>query len=138
MNPKHSIELDSTTAIDGIEAPTIAAYFSTLNRGEFTATAELFAETGCLNPPFEGSIEGRAAIAKYLEKEARGMMLCPLSGVMLIQDDRLAQYHIQGQVKTNYFSINVSWLFQLDSEREIVLVEVKLLAALDELLKFKK
>jgi SnoaL-like domain len=138
MTPGHSIDLDSPIAIAGIEEPTITAYFSTLNQGEFTATAELFAATGCLTPPFEGSIEGREAIAKYLDKEARGMILCHLSGAMLIRDDRLAQYHIQGQVKTNYFSINVSWLIQLNSEREIVLVEVKLLAALEELLKFKK
>jgi hypothetical protein len=138
MNATHSIDLDLVTTIDGIEEPTIAAYFSTLNRGNFTAAADLFATTGCLNPPFEGSIEGRAAIANYLETEARGMILCPEFGVLLIKDNEVAQYHIQGQVKTNYFTINVTWLFQLNLDREILLVEVKLLAALDELLKFKK
>ncbi|WP_309739487.1 nuclear transport factor 2 family protein [Chamaesiphon sp. OTE_20_metabat_361] len=124
--------------IEGIEEPTIVAYFSTLNRGEFGAAAELFAETGCLQPPFENPIEGRDAIAKYLATEARGMILCPTAGAMLLRDDRIVQYHLQGQVKTNYFAINVSWLMQLNAAREIVLVEVKLLAALEELLKFKK
>ncbi|WP_310417671.1 nuclear transport factor 2 family protein [Chamaesiphon sp. OTE_8_metabat_110] len=124
--------------IEGIEEPTIVAYFSTLNRGEFGAAAELFAETGCLQPPFENPIEGRDTIAKYLATEARGMILCPTAGAMLLRDDRIVQYHLQGQVKTNYFAINVSWLMQLNAAREIVLVEVKLLAALEELLKFKK
>jgi SnoaL-like domain len=138
MKPTSAIDRQLVVNIDGIEEPTIAAYFSTLNRGDFMATAELFAETGCLNPPFEGSIEGREAIAKYLATEARGMIVCPAAGAMLLRDDRIAQYHVQGQVKTNYFAINVSWLMQLNTAREIVLVEVKLLAALEELLKFKK
>ena len=138
MNVAHSIDLDLATTIDGIEEPTITAYFRTLNQENFTATADLFTTSGCLNPPFEGSIEGRAAIATYLKTEARGMILCPKSGVMLIRGNEVTQYHIQGQVKTNYFTINVAWLFQLNLERDILLVEVKLLAALDELLKFKK
>jgi hypothetical protein len=124
--------------IDGIEEPTIATYFNGLNSGEFAATAELFAESGRLNPPFENPIEGRGAIAKYLETEAKGMIFCPDSGALLIADNDLAQYHVQGKVKTNYFTINVSWLMQLNTDKEILLVEVKLLAALEELLKFSK
>ena len=138
MKPTPAIAPQLIVNIDGIEEPIIAAYFNTLNRGEFAATAELFAFTGCLNPPFESSIEGRDAIANYLATEARGMILCPEAGTMLLRDERIAQYHVQGQVKTNYFSINVSWLMQLNTAGEIVLVEVKLLAALEELLKFKK
>jgi hypothetical protein len=124
--------------IDGIEEPTIAAYFSGLNSGEFAATAELFAQSGRLEPPFENSIEGKDAIAKYLATEARGMIFCPESGILLLKDRNLAQYHVQGKVKTNYFTINVSWLMQLNNDKEILLVEVKLLAALEELLKFNK
>jgi hypothetical protein len=124
--------------IDGIEEPTIAAYFSRLNSGELAATSELFAHSGRLDPPFENPIEGREAIAKYLETEAKGMIFCPESGVMLLKDNELAQYHVQGKVKTNYFTINVSWLIQLNADKEILLVEVKLLAALEELLKFSK
>jgi hypothetical protein len=66
------------------------------------------------------------------------MSFWPESGALLIRDDNLAQYHIQGRVKTNYFTINVSWLIQLNAAKEILLVEVKLLAALEELLKFSK
>jgi hypothetical protein len=124
--------------IDGIEEPTIAAYFSGLNSGEFAATAELFAQSGRLEPPFENSIEGKDAIAKYLATEAKGMIFCPESGILLLKDNNLAQYHVQGKVKTNYFTINVSWLMQLNNDKEILLVEVKLLAALEELLKFNK
>jgi hypothetical protein len=124
--------------IDGIEEPTIAAYFNGLNSGEFAATAELFTESGRLDPPFENPIEGRDAIAKYLETEAKGMIFCPESGALLLKDNALDQYHVQGKVKTNYFTINVSWLLQLNTEKKILLVEVKLLAALEELLKFSK
>jgi hypothetical protein len=138
VNITHTIETQLPVKIEGIEEPIIAAYFSHLNHGEFIATANLFAEIGCLNPPFEEPIEGRSAIAKYLEKEATGMIFCPESGSILIQDDRIAQYQIQGKVKTNYFTINVSWLIQIGTDREIILVEVKLLAALAELLKFSR
>jgi hypothetical protein len=130
--PEFSIE------IKGIQEPTILAYFSRLNSGKLAATAELFAEYGRLEPPFENPIEGREAIAKYLATEARGMKFCPESGVLLIEDDDLAQYHVQGKVQTNYFTINVSWLIQINVYKEILLVEVKLLAALEELLKFSK
>jgi hypothetical protein len=121
--------------IDGIDEPTITRYFSSLNSGEFTATSELFADRGQLSPPFDKPIEGRAAIAKYLTSEARGMRFYPESGAMLIRDDNLIQYHVQGQVKTKYFTINVSWLMQLNADLKIVLMEVKILAALEELLK---
>jgi hypothetical protein len=131
-------DLEVTTKIEGIAAPTIVAYFQSLNSSEFGAAAELFAECGRLAPPFDNPIEGRAAIATYLEKEARGMTMCPQSGTLLIDDLDLAQYHIEGKVKTNYFTVNVSWLIQLNTDKEILLVEVKLLAALTELIKFRK
>jgi hypothetical protein len=138
VNPNHSIEAELSITIDGVEEAAIAAYFSRLNNGEFLPTAELFSERGCLKPPFETPIEGREAIAEYLAKEARGMRFCPESGILLSGDNDLIEYHIQGKVQTNYFTINVSWLMQLNMDTEIVLVEVKLLAALEELLKFSK
>lgn len=138
MNQNHAIGTELSIQIDGIEEPTISSYFIDLNRGEANATAQLFAEKGCIQPPFEESIEGREAIAKYLAKEARGMRFRPESGAILIRDKDLTQYQIQGKVQTNYFTINVSWLMQLNPDKEIVLVEVKLLAALEELLKFSK
>jgi hypothetical protein len=138
VDTNRSVSIESPLQIDGVVEPIVEAYFIRLNSGEVTATAELFAERGYLKPPFEELIEGRQAIATYLEKEARGMRFCPESGVLLIKDDRLTQYQIQGKVQTNYFTINVSWLMQLNKDDELVLVEVKLLAALEELLKFSK
>ncbi|WP_309727876.1 nuclear transport factor 2 family protein [Chamaesiphon sp. OTE_75_metabat_556] len=138
MNEFTTIDLELLVNIDGIEEPTVAAYFARLNRGEFMATAELFADLGQLAPPFEKPIVGRGAISTYLETEAQGMIFCPESGALLLRDNDLAQYHIQGKVKTSYFTINVSWLIQLNLDKEILLVEVKLLAALEELLKFSK
>ena len=138
MNSNIDADEEWLVIIEGIERPHIDAYFNSLNREDFKATAELFAERGCLKPPFEETIEGRAAISEYLEKEARGMKFCPETGAILLRDEVITHYHIQGYVKTNYFTIAVSWLIQLNLDNEIMLVEVKLLAALQELLKYKK
>lgn len=138
MNKSTANDLELLVKIEGIDEPTIAAYFVRLNSGDNRGTAALFADRGRLAPPFENAIEGRNEIAAYLETEASGMSFWPESGALLIRDDNLAQYHIQGRVKTNYFTINVSWLIQLNAAKEILLVEVKLLAALEELLKFSK
>lgn len=138
MNQNNCVGAKLSVDIDGIEESTIESYFSRLNNGEFIATADLFAECGCLKPPFEDSIEGREAISKYLAIEARGMRFCPESRSLLVRDNNLAQYQVQGKVQTNYFTVNVSWLIQLNPDNEILLVEVKLLAALEELLKFSK
>ncbi len=138
MNKFTAVDLELLGKIEGIEEPTITAYFTRLNSCEFDGVAALFTDRGQLAPPFENPIEGRAAIAAYLQKEASGMSFWPESGALLIRDAGLAQYHIQGKVKTNYFTINVSWLIQLNAAKEILLVEVKLLAALEELIKFTK
>ncbi|WP_310487282.1 nuclear transport factor 2 family protein [Chamaesiphon sp. VAR_69_metabat_338] len=138
MNKSTASDLELLVKIEGIDEPKIAAYFVRLNSGDFKDAAALFAERGQLAPPFENPIEGRAKIAAYLETEASGMSFWPESGMLLLRDDDLSQYHINGKVKTNYFTINVSWLIQLNADKEILLVEVKLLAALEELLKFSK
>jgi hypothetical protein len=138
VNKSTANDLELLVKIEGIDEPTIAAYFVRLNSGDYQGTAALFTDRGQLAPPFENAIEGRAEIAVYLETEAGGMSFWPESGALLIRDNNLAQYHIQGKVKTNYFTINVSWLIKLNADKEILLVEVKLLAALEELLKFSK
>jgi hypothetical protein len=138
VNKSTANDLELLVKIEGIDEPTIAAYFVRLNSGDYRGTAALFADRGQLAPPFENAIEGRTEIAAYLEIEASGMSFWPESGALLIRDDNLAQYHIQGKVKTNYFTINVSWLIQLNAAKEILLLEVKLLAELAELLKFSK
>jgi hypothetical protein len=138
VNKSTASDLELLVKIESIDEPTISAYFVRLNSGDYSGTAALFADRGQLVPPFENAIEGTAQIAAYLEAEASGMSFWPESGALLMRDDNLAQYHIQGKVKTNYFTINVSWLLQLNAAKEILLVEVKLLAALAELLKFSK
>ena len=140
-----TIDLDTSLDIDGIYENTIHEYFMRLNNGEFMETAQLFAEQGCLNPPFEKSIVGKEAIAQYLEKEAKGMNFCPERGEILtkvgvadpLEHGDRTQYHIQGKVKTNFFTVNVSWSIELNAIKEIMAVDVKLLASIDELLSFR-
>ena len=134
-----------TIDIDGIYENTICKYFICLNNGEFMETAQLFAEQGCLNPPFEKSIVGREAIARYLEKEAKGMNFCPERGEILtkvglaepMKNSDCTQYQIQGKVQTNFFTVDVSWSIELNAAKEIMAVDVKLLASINELLSFR-
>ena len=128
------IEID----IQGIDEPVIYEYFKRLNNGEFTATSELFAEQGCLNPPFDNQIQGRGAIAQYLEKEAKGIRFCPEYGEVIAIDSNRTQYQIQGKVEMNWFTVNISWSIDLNAATEIMLVDVKLLASLDDLLSFSR
>ena len=140
--------MDRTIDIQGIQSTTIDEYFSRLNHHEYVATAQLFATTGCLHPPFENPIQGREAIAQYLQQEAQGMSFVPEQGILLPIDfddspratlrERIdypqTRIQIQGKVQTKWFTANVSWLFELNSITEIMLVQIKLLAALPELL----
>ena len=140
-----TIDLDTSLNIDGIDENTIYQYFIRLNNSEFIETAQLFSEQGCLNPPFEKSIVGREAIARYLEKEAKGMNVCPEHGAILatvgvadsLENSDRTQYHIQGKVKTNFFTVNVSWSIELNANKQIIAVDVKLLASINELLSFR-
>lgn len=124
----------STSAIAGVDAPTILQYFEALNAGEFQRVSELFAIDGALQPPFDDVIVGRAAIAAYLDKEARGFTLQPQSSVAQPLDNGCTEFDIVGQVQTAWFSVNVRWSFILSPDQEIFLVRVKLLASLKELL----
>jgi Nuclear transport factor 2 (NTF2) domain len=129
--------------IQGIDEPVIDRYFERLNNGEFMAIAELFAEQGCLNPPFDKQVQGREAIAQYLEKEAIDIRFFPEYGEITtldiappLEDSDRTQYQIQGKVEMNWFTVNISWSIQLNAAKEIALVDVKLLATLDDLLSF--
>jgi hypothetical protein len=124
--------------IQGIHEPVIYEYFARLNNGEFTATAELFAEQGCLNPPFDKQLQGRDMIAQYLEEQAQGIIFAPEDGEILIDDANHTQYQIHGKVELNWFTVNISWSIQLNAAKEIMLVEVKLLNSLDDLLSFSR
>jgi hypothetical protein len=138
--------LNSEINIQGIDEPVIYEYFASLNNGKFMATAGLFAEQGCLNPPFDKQLQGRAAIAQYLEQEAKGIRFFPECGEILtnlvtaapLENCDRTQYQIQGKVEINWFTVNISWSIELNAAREIVLVDVKLLTSLSDLLSFSR
>lgn len=115
----------------------ISRYFESLSAEDFLATAHLFAAEGTLYPPFESAVTGREAIVAYLETEAKGLRLSPLSYAADRLEDGHIQYQVMGKVQTPLFGVNVGWIFVLNAAAEIVSVQIKLLAALEELLKLK-
>jgi hypothetical protein len=132
---------EKTSVIEGINKPAIIDYFATINQAEFVKTASLFADQGTLLAPFEEPIVGRAAIAAYLSKEAKGMKLLPQrriceteSETELETEPNCERYKILGKVKTALFSVNVAWYFTLSQDAQIATVRIKLLASPQELL----
>lgn len=115
----------------------LTSYFTTLNKENFQATAQLFEPDGVLNPPFEQGIVGREAIVTYLEKEAKNLQLIPLKTAIKPSETGEIKCKVGGKVNTPLFSVNVAWKFILSSTYEIRSVEVKLLAALEDLLKMR-
>ncbi len=125
----------------------IQRYFDTLNRGDFGQTAALFAEDGQMVPPFEQPIVGREAIAQYLSSEARDMSMTPIECESVASadpadkagmSDTLQRFLVRGRVKTPLLGVNVAWQFHLNTANEITKVRVKLLATLQELIKFNR
>jgi hypothetical protein len=127
----------TSVSIAGIGAPYIYAYFMQLNHGDFRGTASLFTPAGILQPPFEPMIQGRAAIAAYLEKEAKGMQFYPEWGEKLANDGEHTKFQINGRVQTALFIVGVKWLMQVNLAKEIVAVEIKLTDSLNDLLNFQ-
>lgn len=125
-------------SIEGIEERTILHYFETLNAGKFEQTAALFAAEGAMHPPFEAAVIGQDAIAAYLQAEAQGMQLFPHEGIAELLDDGQLMVQVSGKVQTPWFSVNVSWQFLLNSEREIISARIKLLASPQELLNLRR
>lgn len=124
--------------IKGIVEPVIEQYFDSLNLEDYQQTARLFATEGVLNPPFESPIVGTDAIAHYLQTEAKGMKLYPLTGnIKPLEKDHI-QATVKGKVKTPLFGVNVAWTFVLNGVKEILSVEVKLLASLEELVSLQR
>lgn len=140
MKTTSLIDTHRTIDIQGVKETIIDEYFVRLNHYEYIATSQLFAADGSLHPPFENPIQGRDAIAQYLQQEAQGMRFIPEQGILLPTDfddqinDPQTQIQIQGKVQTKWFTVNVSWLFELNSNTEIMRLQIKLLAALPELL----
>lgn len=136
-------ELKSTTkteefSIEGITETTIARYFQTLNAGEFTATAALFAEDGIMYPPFESGFVGTDAIATYLEQEAQGIKAEPQQGITEILPNAQIKVQVAGKAFTSWCGVNVLWLFILNPQRQIVETRIKLLASPQELLAMRR
>ena len=128
---------DADLSIAGIDEPVIWQYFETFNRGDFAATASLFAQEGALHPPFESPIVGQEAIAAFLQAEAQGMTLQPREGTFEATEAQ-AKFQINGKVQTRLFSVNVAWHFILNQHPEIVYVRIKLLASPQELFKLRE
>ncbi len=133
-------ESASTTdiSIEGITEPVVLRYFETMNAGDYQATAALFAEMGALYPPFEKAIEGQEAIATYLEAEAKGMQLSPREGIAEANLNDQTQIQVSGKVQTPWFGVNVSWIFVLSPQQEILSTRIKLLASPQELLSLRR
>ena len=123
-------------AIEGISESAIINYFNTFNRAEFARTASLFAEDGELLAPFEKPIVGREKIAAYLYREAKGMSVLPRQGTLDLESERNT-YKVVGKVKTSLFSVNVAWFFKINSDAQIAIARIKLLASPQELLGLK-
>lgn len=97
----------------------------------------MFATDGELHPPFESPLIGPDAIAAYLEQEATGMQMLPKQGTAEEIEDGYTQIQVKGKVKTPLFSVNVGWIFVLNSGREIAAATIKLLASPQELLNLR-
>lgn len=124
--------------IEGITESVVVRYFETMNAGDYDAAASLFAETGVMQPPFEEPIEGRDAIATYLKAEAKGMKLSPKKGIAETLEDDQTQIQVSGKVQTPVFGVNVSWIFILNLQQEILFTKIKLLASPQELLSIRR
>jgi len=124
--------------IAGITEFTITRYFATLNTENYQACANLFAIDGIMYPPFEEGIVGREAIASFLQQEAKGMRLEPNQGIVRASEDGNLEVQVSGKVQTPLFGVNVTWLFLLNPQREIIATKIKLLASPQELLSLKQ
>lgn len=112
----------------------IQRYFEVFNSGQFQTAAALFTPTGELCPPFESAIVGPELIAAYLQQEAGEMQALP----QLWEPEQSEQPHtVRGTVQTAVFRVNVAWLFWLNAEGQIDRLQIRLLAALRELLNLR-
>lgn len=122
------------TTLDKITEPTLLTYFNSLNAGDFTTTANLFAEDGVMYPPLDSAVIGKEAIAKYLEQEAKDLKAEPQQIVHEESADNHILFKITGLAHTSWCSVNVLWLFILNPKRNILEAKIKLLASPQDLL----
>ncbi len=136
--PSVDVSTGDKLKIEGITEQTVLRYFEVLNAGDYEACALLFAADGVMHPPFESGILGSEAITAYLHQEAQGIKLEPRQGVsQSLEDDRL-EVQVTGKAQTSLFSVNVSWRFVLNQQREICFAKIKLLASPQELLNLRR
>lgn len=138
MKAAESLANIQTEVITGITEATILQYFATLNAGEFTATAALFADDGVMYPPFESAIVGTDAIATYLQQEAQGIKAVPRQGLEETLEDGQIQVQVSGKAQTSWCGVNVLWLFTLNQQRQITYTQIKLLASPQELMALRQ
>ncbi|NET02648.1 MAG: nuclear transport factor 2 family protein [Sphaerospermopsis sp. SIO1G2] len=117
-----------------IEEPTLVRYFQTLNAGEFTATAQLFAQDGVMYPPLDPAIIGVEKITAYLQKEAQDLKAEPQQIVKENLADNHIEIQVTGKAHTSWCTVNVMWLFILNPQREILAAKIKLLASPQDLI----
>ncbi|WP_088892506.1 YybH family protein [Leptolyngbya ohadii] len=139
---EHSADALSETLLESRIDPEVEAiitkYFETFNAGDFAETAALFAEEGAMFPPFESAVVGPEAIAAYLRQEAQGMKIEVRQCVQETLETGITEVKVAGKVQTPLFGVNVTWMFGLNDRLELLAVRIKLLAALEDLLKLKQ
>ncbi len=130
--------MPTIASIQGVTNTTVLDYFKTLSNGEFQATSNLFAIDGILYPPFENPIEGKQAIAAYLETEAKGITLHPNQGSVQVVQHGQTQVEVLGKVEMPLFGVNVRWLMILNAQNRITSVTIQLLASPQELMQLQR
>ncbi|BCL35436.1 ketosteroid isomerase family protein [Nostoc sp. MS1] len=138
MKAAESLANIQTEVIAGITETTILQYFATLNAGEFTATAALFADDGVMYPPFESAMVGTDAIATYLQQEAQGIKADPREGLEEALENGEVQVQVSGKAQTSWCGVNVLWQFILNQQKQITYTKIKLLASPQELMALRR
>ncbi|TVR10711.1 MAG: nuclear transport factor 2 family protein [Phormidium sp. GEM2.Bin31] len=127
-----------TAILPDLDVPVVIEYFQFLNAGDCQQTAQRFAAYGELHPPFQGAIVGVEAIQAYLEAEAQGLTCFPEQATVQTAGDGCQLVQVRGHVKTPYFSVPVTWTFNLNAQAQIERVEIRLLASPEQLLELQQ
>lgn len=132
------LDIQAESQINPETEAVIQQYFAAFNAADFAATAKLFAPEGVLYPPFESAVVGQAAIEAYLVREAQGMTIELRQCVEAQTETDAIEVQVAGKVQMPLFAVNVRWTFALNHNLEILSVRIKLLAALEDLLRMKQ
>jgi hypothetical protein len=133
-----SDEASSDECAGGKAQAVVEQYFETFNQGAFEQTADLFAPTGKLSPPFESAIVGPVDIARYLHKSGQQMVACPQSFDWQPLPGGHLQVAVKGRVQAIAFGVNVAWQFEVNAEGRLTQATIRLMASPNELLSLKR